>query len=120
MLPNAQALVNFSRHLTKNRPNAGSIPFPGCPHSSDLNILEKRTSTRQLDVIVSTPSDNDLFSAGDINELRELKEDLHRICRHAKKRGVRVIVDAEHRFVPPFTPRPRLPFTAHIIPVLAR
>lgn len=33
----------------------------------------------------------------DVKDLKELHDDLVRICLHAQKRGVRLIVDAEYR-----------------------
>lgn len=35
----------------------------------------------------------------DLEALRELKDDLYRVCTRAKERGVKIIIDAEHRFV---------------------
>ena len=35
----------------------------------------------------------------DLRELRELRDDLFRICQRAKERGVKIIIDAEHRSV---------------------
>ena len=42
---------------------------------------------------------NTYLSVKDIQELRELKEDLSRVCQCAQERGVKLIIDAEHRFV---------------------
>ena len=98
MLPNAEALVNFSRYLIKSRPHAESIAFPGCPHKSDLDILVT-TAPDLRDDLHSMTLGNNFLSANDITELRDLRDDLHRVCRHAKERGVRIIVDAEYRCV---------------------
>ena len=36
------------------------------------------------------------LTAEDLNSLKELKEDLYRICQRAKERGVKLIIDAEY------------------------
>lgn len=38
------------------------------------------------------------LSAADIDDLKQLHDNLVRICTRAKERGVRIIVDAEHRY----------------------
>lgn len=105
MLPNAKALTKFSHHLATSRPTSSSIPFPGCPHKSDLEILDERPpALEQSSAPVRRCTDKGKaaeiasLSAQDVEELRQLKEDLVRVCLHAKERGVRVIVDAEYRF----------------------
>lgn len=35
----------------------------------------------------------------DVRALKELNEDLVRICKRAAERGVKVIIDAEYRYV---------------------
>lgn len=92
LLPNAHALINLSEHITnarlrlqKDTPEA-NIPFPGCPRLGDL------------DVVLSPSPGVGLYSE-DVRELKELHDDLVRICRRAAERGVRVLIDAEYRFV---------------------
>ena len=65
---------------------SNAVPFPGMPHASDLDIL---STSRPVDVL----SDTDLAA------LRQLRDDLTTICNHARQRGVKLIVDAEHRYV---------------------
>ncbi|TFK57728.1 FAD-linked oxidoreductase [Heliocybe sulcata] len=88
LLSNAQALISLSKHLVQTRPATPDIPFPGLPSSDDLDVLYDKSSTEHL-------------SATDIAELRELHEDLVRICTRAKERGVRVIMDAEYSWYQP-------------------
>ncbi|KAG6854205.1 hypothetical protein C0991_009518 [Blastosporella zonata] len=86
LLPDANVLVKFSSYLQTTRPKL-LIAFPGCPHSSDLDILNKPP--------------NDTLTAEDIAALRDFHADLVRICEHAQKRGVKIIVDAEYSWYQP-------------------
>lgn len=87
MLPNAQSLINLSTHLTSTRaPLEPPVLFPGTPSPSDLSILRSSTSTGAL-------------TESDIHDLKELYNDLVKICTHAEERGVRVFIDAEQRCV---------------------
>lgn len=63
------------------------VAFPGKPRPSDLDVLYSR-STR------ISP-----LTQEEIEELRELHKDLNKICTRAQERGVKIIIDAEHRFV---------------------
>ncbi|KDQ53023.1 hypothetical protein JAAARDRAFT_39738 [Jaapia argillacea MUCL 33604] len=87
LLPDAQALINFSSHLVKSRPNS-YIPFPGCPHPTDLDILY-------------SPSPESNLRPEDIKALKELDQDLVAICQRAQERGVRIIMDAEYSWYQP-------------------
>jgi proline dehydrogenase len=85
MLPNARSLINLSTHLTNTRvPLEPPVLFPGTPSPSDLSILHCSTSTGAL-------------TESDIHDLKELYNDLVRVCARAEERGVRVFIDAEHR-----------------------
>lgn len=86
-MPDAKPLLNLSKYLIANRhgPSA-TVPFPGVPLLSDLEVLSAAQSIGPL-------SDNDLAA------LRELRNDLMTVCTHAQQRGVKLIVDAEHRHV---------------------
>ena len=87
MVPDAEALRRLSKYLVDTRPpTTPRIAFPGCPRASDLDILSARTPTGSL-------------TEADIAALRELREDLHTICERARARGIRITVDAEHRYV---------------------
>lgn len=89
MLPNAQSLINLSAHLTNTRaPLEPPVLFPGTPSPSDLSILRSSTSTGAL-------------TESDIHDLKELYNDLVKICTHAEERGVRVFIDAEHSWYQP-------------------
>jgi len=87
MLPDCQPLLNFSTYLTHTRaPLEPPVPFPGTPSSSDLSVLHSSIPTGAL-------------TESDIHDLKELYKDLVHICTHAADRGVRVMLDAEHRCV---------------------
>ena len=87
-MPDSKALLNFSTFLLRTRPSRDiNIPFPGCPHLSDLDVLEN----------LADVGDKSPLTADDITALRELRRDLNRICARACQRQVRVIIDAEHR-----------------------
>lgn len=85
LLPDSQALLRLSQHLVRSRPPS-SLPFPGSPTPQDLDIL---ASSEDLRILSST----------DQMALRNLQVDLLRICQRAKERQVKVVVDAEYRFV---------------------
>ncbi|KAL4244149.1 Proline dehydrogenase [Abortiporus biennis] len=91
MLPDAQSLLDLSKHIVQTRPPPPSpIAFPGNPHATDLNVLYSPLSY----------PDNPL-SEQDIVDLKDLHEDLFRICTRAQERGVKVIIDAEHSWYTP-------------------
>ncbi len=88
-MPNAQTLINLSNHILQSRIlKPDSVPFPGCPRSTDLDIIFD-SGTSPL-----TP-----LTKKDTMELRELYDDLYQVCDHARQRGVKVIIDAEWRCV---------------------
>lgn len=81
LLPDANSLVKLSSHILTTRPSTRTpIPFPGCPHSSDLDTL-------------------DALEFEDTKSIQELHADLVKICTRAQERGVKIIIDAEYRFV---------------------
>ncbi|KIJ60119.1 hypothetical protein HYDPIDRAFT_32541 [Hydnomerulius pinastri MD-312] len=90
LLPRIQALQNLSLHLIQTRPTLHpAVPFPGTPLSSDLALLDARTS------------EGSPLTSEDVKDLKELYDDLNRICTRAKERGVRVILDAEYSWYQP-------------------
>ncbi|KAF9221317.1 FAD-linked oxidoreductase [Gyrodon lividus] len=90
LLPNVQALHNFSLHLTRTRPTLSpQVPFPGTPASSDLAVLD-------TPILEECP-----LTAENVRELKDLYDDLNRICTRAKERRVRVILDAEYSWYQP-------------------
>jgi len=76
--------------LIRTRPPS-SIPFPGTPTLEDLDIL-------------AASEDSPTLSSTDRIALRNLWADLSMICQRAKERQVKVVIDAEYRFVNPNTP----------------
>lgn len=60
------------------------VPFPGCPHPSDLAFIESGAHP---------PS---TLSKEDIKALKDLYQDLSRIAERGEQRGVKIIVDAEY------------------------
>ncbi|CAL1696953.1 unnamed protein product [Somion occarium] len=90
MLPNAQSLINLSKHLVDTRPTVPSVvPFPGAPHLTDLDVLESPT-------IQGT-----LLTERDIIDLRNLYADLIKVCTRAQERGIRLLIDAEYSWYQP-------------------
>ncbi|KAI0369891.1 FAD-linked oxidoreductase [Pilatotrama ljubarskyi] len=78
MVPDAEALRRLSKYLVDTRPPTNPrIAFPGCPKSTDLNVLSARDPTGTL-------------TEADIAALRELREDLAAICERARARGIRI------------------------------
>ena len=90
MLPDASALLALSSFIVessqKDRMIRGAIPFPGSPRIEDLDVVLKTPSIGHL-----TPTQ--------VSGVRELYDDLVRICTHARERGIKIIVDAEYRCV---------------------
>ncbi|EJD04554.1 FAD-linked oxidoreductase [Fomitiporia mediterranea MF3/22] len=94
LVPDAKTFINFSKHLNNARPQSSRpIPFPGVPRPTDLEVLNTN--------LVDIPTSPLLVDNDDIVTLRELRDDLYRICRKAKERGVTIIIDAEHRWYQP-------------------
>ena len=90
MLSDAGALRALSSFIVESRKDhdrtSAAIPFPGSPRIEDL------------DVILKTPSNGHLTPA-QVSGVRELYDNLVRICTHARKRGIKIVVDAEYRYV---------------------
>ncbi|KAF7796593.1 hypothetical protein EIP86_007774 [Pleurotus ostreatoroseus] len=89
LLPRHQALMNLSKYLVKHRPSI-PIAFPGTPDASDLDILYKPSVDAAEDL-----------TEQDVIDLRDLRADLDAICKKARERGVRIIIDAEHTWYQP-------------------
>ncbi|GLB36747.1 putative converts proline to delta-1-pyrroline-5-carboxylate [Lyophyllum shimeji] len=92
LLPDAEVLIKLSSHLLTTRPRL-PIAFPGCPHSTDLDVLDKPP--------VEPSQRPGALTAEDIAALRELHVDLVRICTRAQQRGVKIIIDAEYSWYQP-------------------
>ncbi len=91
LLPDAQALINLSKYIVQSRTHSPDLVlFPGCPRSTDLDT-----------VLRSPVSSSPLITNEDVTQLQELYRHLRRVCEHARKRGVKVIIDAEWRCVFP-------------------
>jgi hypothetical protein len=85
------SLVNFSRYLVNSRPDLPQqIPFPGAPRSSDLDTILGNKNPIVL-------------SKDDVAALKELYNDLVNICQRGKEKNVKLIIDAEYRFVTYFS-----------------
>ena len=87
MVPNHESLINLSRHLVavaQAQPHDPPVAFPGCPRKGDLDVLH------------TPPHPGSYLSESDIVELVELYQSLRTICIHARSRGVRLTLDAEH------------------------
>ncbi|TBU30788.1 FAD-linked oxidoreductase [Dichomitus squalens] len=90
MVADAESLRRLSQYLVNTRPRIAEPPvaFPGCPLPTDLDVL-------------SSPSLPGPLTRADIANLRELREDLVRICTRAQERGIRLIFDAEYSWYEP-------------------
>ena len=92
MLPDASALLALSSFIVESRKDHhrtsaeyAAIPFPGSARKEDLDVIWKTPSIGHL-----TPAQ--------VSGVRELYDDLVRICNHARERGIKIIVDAEYRY----------------------
>ncbi|KAL5535007.1 PUT1_2 [Sanghuangporus sanghuang] len=93
LIPNANTLLNFSKHLTRTRSKSSpNVPFPGAPRPTDLDIL----SVDPFDLPPTCP-----LTKEDLESLNALKEELFKLCRRAKERGVSVCIDAEYSWYQP-------------------
>ncbi|KAJ8518907.1 hypothetical protein ONZ45_g4087 [Pleurotus djamor] len=98
LLPDAQSLINLSSYIVANRVEPPiPVAFPGNPALSDLDVLYSVPS----EAVRRTHSLAHTLSATDIASLRDLHNDLIRICQRARERGVRVIIDAEYSWYQP-------------------
>lgn len=98
LLPDAHALWNLSAHILEarkgyrdppGRPRLADVEFPGAPHDNDLDVVLKSKGE-------SIPAP---LTQADAAALAQLYSDLCRICTRARERGVRIIIDAEYRYV---------------------
>jgi proline dehydrogenase len=95
LLPDAQALVALSSSIVQSRKdprtsaNHAAIPFPGSPRIEDLDVILKPPSTSHLTAL--TPAQ--------ISGVRELYDNLVRLCTRAQERGIKIIIDSECRYV---------------------
>ena len=90
LLPDAHALIALSSSITQSRTLAKdvAVPFPGSARIEDLDVILKTRPTGSHSAL--TPAE--------IAGVRELYDNLVRICTHAQERGVKIIVDAEYRY----------------------
>lgn len=95
LLPDANALHALSSSIVESRKDPrtpvghAAIPFPGSARIEDLNVILKPLSTNQLTAL--TPAQ--------ISGVRELYDNLVKICTRAQERGIKIIIDAEYRYV---------------------
>jgi proline dehydrogenase len=88
MLPDANPLIRLSSKVLEIRPSTLiPVSFPGCAHST------------HLDVLYNTTKGPDTLTEDDISSLCQLHADMVHICTHAQEKGVRVVIDAEYRHV---------------------
>ncbi|KAL5534774.1 hypothetical protein ACEPAG_1238 [Sanghuangporus baumii] len=93
LIPNPTTLLNFSKHLTNTRSSSSpNVPFPGLPRPTDLDIL----SVEPLDLPPTCP-----LTKEDLESLNALKEELFKLCKRAKERGISVCIDAEYSWYQP-------------------
>ncbi|PPQ63541.1 hypothetical protein CVT24_004771 [Panaeolus cyanescens] len=95
LLPNADALIAWSSHIVASRKELESsvidnkVPFPGCARTEDMDsVLDPLSHRSKL-----TPAQT--------RDLRELYNDLTRICQRAEEKGVKIIIDAEYSWYQP-------------------
>ena len=97
LLPDANALLALSSSIVESRKDPrtptkhSAIPFPGSARIEDLDVILKTPSTTDDHITALTPAQ--------ISGVRELYDDLVRICTRAQERGIIIIVDAEYRYV---------------------
>jgi proline dehydrogenase len=121
MLPNAHALISFSKCITLTRERMQSTRSASIEPTSDHQGYERLHSISQgrhsvpvelipfpgspipsdMDLILSSTEfgDGSCLTAEDIRDLRALYNDLVSICTRAQERGVKLILDAEYRSV---------------------
>jgi len=95
LLPDAHALIALSSSIVESRKDPrtpvkdAAVPFPGSARIEDL------------DVILKTPSiaGHSVLTPIQLLGVRELYNDLVRICTRAQERGIKIIIDAEYRYV---------------------
>lgn len=87
MVPDHQSLINLSKYLVdaaQSRPHTPPVAFPGCPRKGDLDVIRSPLRTGFH------------LSESDVADLAELYQNLRTICVHARSRGIRLTLDAEH------------------------
>lgn len=93
LLPDAGALLALSSLIVESRKDHrtpvkyAAVPFPGSARKEDL------------DVILKTPPSIGHLTPAEVSGVRELYDDLVRICTRARERGIKIIIDAEYRYV---------------------
>ena len=95
LLPDAHALLALSSSIVASRKDPrtiakeeAAIPFPGSARIEDL------------DIILKTPSNgHSTLTPAQISGVRELYNNLVRICTRAQERGIKIIVDSEYRYL---------------------
>ncbi|RXW18987.1 hypothetical protein EST38_g6864 [Candolleomyces aberdarensis] len=123
MLPNANALINFSKCITMTRERMQGARSASFEPSSDHQAYERlhaishgRDSVpvelipfpgspfpSDMNFILSSTESRDGsgLTPEDIHDLRELYNDLLSICKRAQERGVKLILDAEYSWYQP-------------------
>ena len=94
LLPDADALRALSARIVASRKATPSpetlVPFPGSPRIEDLDVVSSPLTAPTDGLPPLTPEQ--------IRDIRELYANLHRICKRASEKGVKIIMDAEYRW----------------------
>ncbi|KAG8949620.1 hypothetical protein FRC04_008366 [Tulasnella sp. 424] len=91
LVPSATTLLHFSEHLIATRPKDNLVHYPGTPSPTDLDILAP----------AAVRPEGSPLTDEDVTALRELKDNLERICAKAKEKNVTIIVDSEYTWYQP-------------------
>ncbi|CAE7077422.1 unnamed protein product [Rhizoctonia solani] len=89
LLPSPDSLKRLSTFLLASRPKS-NVPYPGTPDSTDVAFFKQAPAHSSVEL-----------SNEDVAAIHELYQKLRQICAQAKKRGVRITVDAEHSWYQP-------------------
>ncbi len=98
LVPDANALIALSSRITESRkslPKSSKdaiVPFPGSARIDDLDIILHSPDPKPSDPRIP-------LAPADIQQLQTLYANLSKICAHAREKGIKIIVDAEYRFV---------------------
>ncbi|KAF8816681.1 FAD-linked oxidoreductase [Phlegmacium glaucopus] len=96
LLPDAHDLIALSSSIVESRKDPrtpvqnAAIPFPGSARIEDLDVILK-----------TPPAGYSALTPAQISGIRELYNNLRRICTRAQERGIKLIVDAEYSWYQP-------------------
>jgi proline dehydrogenase len=95
LVPDARAILTLSLSIVESRKDLRTpakyavVSFPGSPRIENVDVTLKPSSTDRPTALTHA----------EISSVWELYDNLVNICTRAQERGIKIVIDAEYRYV---------------------